>query len=198
MDVLMMVLLGGRELHRGEYRRRPIEPAGYAFTREVPVGAPAGQPAPGGSWSSAGAETEFTPRGAGGGQEVGEQGRQDADLGGGEAQAAVDGAAGFGQGFLGGAEGGGPEGGAVVEVGDVDDEGQTRLRCMTDSSMPCIESICHNIYRWERGTVGLTERYKLYYCVAVGISPDEFGAGQDELAGALPGFPQERWRCLTW
>ena len=58
-------------------------------------------------------------------------------------------------------------------------KGQTRLRCMTDSSMPCIESICHNIYRWERGTVGLTERYKLYYCVAVGISPDEFGAGRD-------------------
>ncbi len=32
------------------------------------------------------------------------------------------GVAGLGQGFLGGAEGGGPEGGAVVEVGDVDDE----------------------------------------------------------------------------
>ena len=47
---------------------------------------------------------------------------QDPDLGVGEAQAAVDGAAGLGAGFFGGAEGGGPEGGVVVEVGDVDDE----------------------------------------------------------------------------
>jgi SAM-dependent methyltransferase len=45
MDVLMMVLLGGRERTVGEHREL-IEPAGYAFTREVPVGAPAGQPAP--------------------------------------------------------------------------------------------------------------------------------------------------------
>lgn len=47
---------------------------------------------------------------------------QDADLGVGQAQAAVDGAAGLGEGFLGGTEGGGPEGGAGLQVGDVDDE----------------------------------------------------------------------------
>jgi hypothetical protein len=47
---------------------------------------------------------------------------QDADLGVREDQAAVDGAAGLGQGFFGGAEGGSPEGGALVQVGDVDDE----------------------------------------------------------------------------
>src|SRR6266581_3854788 len=51
-------------------------------------------------------------------------------------------------------------------------------RARDDSSMPCIDSICHNIYRWERGTVGLTERYKLYYCAALGISPGDFGAGE--------------------
>jgi SAM-dependent methyltransferase len=45
MDVLMMVLLGGRERTLAEHREL-IEPAGYAFTREVPVGAPAGQPPP--------------------------------------------------------------------------------------------------------------------------------------------------------
>jgi predicted O-methyltransferase YrrM len=45
MDVLMMVLVGGRERTLAEHRRL-IEPAGYAFTREVPVGAPAGQPPP--------------------------------------------------------------------------------------------------------------------------------------------------------
>jgi hypothetical protein len=61
-------------------------------------------------------------------------------------------------------------------------------RARDDTSMPCIESICHNIYRWERGTVGLTERYKLYYCVAFGISADEFGAGRSEQTGYLPAF----------
>jgi transcriptional regulator with XRE-family HTH domain len=61
-------------------------------------------------------------------------------------------------------------------------------RARDDTSMPCVESICHNIYRWERGTVGLTERYKLYYCVALGISPDEFGVGESEQPADLPGL----------
>jgi hypothetical protein len=61
-------------------------------------------------------------------------------------------------------------------------------RARDDTSLPCVENICHNIYRWERGTAGLSERYQLYYCVAFGISPDEFGAGQSEQAGDLPGF----------
>ncbi len=45
MDVLMMVLLGGRERTLEEHRGL-IEPAGYTFTREVPVGAPTGQQSP--------------------------------------------------------------------------------------------------------------------------------------------------------
>ena len=61
-------------------------------------------------------------------------------------------------------------------------------RARDDTSMPCIDSICHNIYRWERGTVGLTERYKLYYCAALGISPDEFGAEERGAAGRSAGF----------
>ena len=61
-------------------------------------------------------------------------------------------------------------------------------RASGDTSLPGIDSICHNIYRWERGTVGLTERYKLYYCVALGISPDDFGAGSSEQPGDLSGF----------
>ena len=44
--------------------------------------------------------------------------------------------------------------------------------------MPGVESVTHNIYRWERGDNGLTDRYKLHYCRALGISPEEFGAGQ--------------------
>ena len=45
MDVLMMVLLGGRERTLDEHRGL-IEPAGYTFTRGVPVGAPPGQQPP--------------------------------------------------------------------------------------------------------------------------------------------------------
>jgi transcriptional regulator with XRE-family HTH domain len=61
-------------------------------------------------------------------------------------------------------------------------------RARGDTSLPGTDSISHNIYRWERGTVGLTERYKLYYCAALGISPDDFGAGQAEQTGDLSGF----------
>jgi hypothetical protein len=45
MDILMMVLLGGRERTREEHQAL-IELAGYTFTREVPLyaGSPAGQP----------------------------------------------------------------------------------------------------------------------------------------------------------
>jgi predicted O-methyltransferase YrrM len=45
MDLLMMLLVGGRERTVEEHRGL-IEPAGYAFTREVPLGAPPGQPPP--------------------------------------------------------------------------------------------------------------------------------------------------------
>ena len=61
-------------------------------------------------------------------------------------------------------------------------------RASDDTSLPGIDSICHNIYRWERGTVGLTERYKLYYCVALDISLDDFGAGSPEQPEDLSGF----------
>jgi hypothetical protein len=61
-------------------------------------------------------------------------------------------------------------------------------RASGDTSLPGIDSICHNIYRWERGTVGLTERYKLYYCVALGVSPDDFGAGSSEQPEDQPSY----------
>jgi hypothetical protein len=61
-------------------------------------------------------------------------------------------------------------------------------RARDDTSLPGVENICHNIYRWERGTVGLSERYQLYYCVALGISADEFGAGQADQVGNPSGF----------
>jgi predicted O-methyltransferase YrrM len=45
LDILMMVLLGGSERTLDEHREL-IEPAGYTFTREIPLGAPPGQQPP--------------------------------------------------------------------------------------------------------------------------------------------------------
>jgi hypothetical protein len=49
-----------------------------------------------------------------------------------------------------------------------------------DTSIPGVDSLTHSIYRWERGAVSLTERYKLYYCQAFGISPADFGSDREE------------------
>jgi hypothetical protein len=45
-----------------------------------------------------------------------------------------------------------------------------------DLSLPGVGSVTQNIYRWERGTCAPTDRYKLHYCRALSISPDDFGA----------------------
>ncbi len=56
-----------------------------------------------------------------------------------------------------------------------------------DTSIPGLDSMCHNIYRWERGTDGLSDRYKLHYCHALGITPGQFGPGRaDSQAAAAP------------
>lgn len=49
-------------------------------------------------------------------------------------------------------------------------------RATGDKSLPGMDSMCHNIQRWERGHGGLTERYKLHYCHAFDIAPAQFGA----------------------
>jgi tetratricopeptide (TPR) repeat protein len=48
-------------------------------------------------------------------------------------------------------------------------------RARGDNTMPGLDSMCHNIYRWERGADGLSERYKLAYCHVLGILPGHFG-----------------------
>ena len=63
-------------------------------------------------------------------------------------------------------------------------------RARGDTSLPGIDSICHNIYRWERGTVGLTERYKLYYCAALASPPTNSGLGAEQ-PGICPVFAGE-------
>jgi transcriptional regulator with XRE-family HTH domain len=49
-----------------------------------------------------------------------------------------------------------------------------------DTSIPGADSLAQYIYRWERGIVGPSERYRLYYCQAFGILPADFGTVQEE------------------
>lgn len=49
-------------------------------------------------------------------------------------------------------------------------------RAAGDKAVPGIDGMCHNIRRWERGHGDLTERYRLYYCTAFGITPAQLGA----------------------
>src|SRR5713226_858781 len=49
-----------------------------------------------------------------------------------------------------------------------------------DRAVPGMDGMCHNIYRWERGEDGLSERYKLYCCQVLGIPPARFGPGQPQ------------------
>jgi hypothetical protein len=60
-----------------------------------------------------------------------------------------------------------------------------------DRSLPGLDSMCHNIYRWERGTDNPSERYKLYYSHAFGIPPSVFGPGQPSSLTQVPG-------TMTW
>lgn len=48
-------------------------------------------------------------------------------------------------------------------------------RARGDTSVPGAGNISHNIYRWERGAVAPSERYRLYYCGAFGIPFGQFG-----------------------
>jgi len=61
-------------------------------------------------------------------------------------------------------------------------------RATGDTSMPGIDSVHHNIQRWERGHGDLSERYKLHYCHALAIPPDQFGADpRAPHTGSAPG-----------
>jgi hypothetical protein len=60
---------------------------------------------------------------------------------------------------------------AATEAGDV---------------LPDNECLYTMIRRWERGTTGVSERYMLHYCRALGIEPDRFGP-PGPVTGPLPG-----------
>lgn len=42
-------------------------------------------------------------------------------------------------------------------------------------TLPGIATVTSYVYRWERGDGGISERYRLYYCKALGIDPGQFG-----------------------
>ena len=44
-----------------------------------------------------------------------------------------------------------------------------------DTQIPDLESMCHNIYRWERGASGLSDQYRLLCCHVFAIPPGDFG-----------------------
>jgi transcriptional regulator with XRE-family HTH domain len=55
-----------------------------------------------------------------------------------------------------------------------------------DTAMPAAEDVAANIYRWERGTVSPSDRYRLYYCHTLGIPPDRFGDPEYDPAQDTP------------
>jgi hypothetical protein len=63
-----------------------------------------------------------------------------------------------------------------------------------DHTVPGVAALAAYVRRWEKGKVGLTERYRLHYCTAFGIAPTDFGPPQlthqtqDDLAVAEPGL----------
>jgi len=58
-----------------------------------------------------------------------------------------------------------------------------------DNTVPSRDALCRNIRRWEAGKGGVSERYKLYYCTAFGLPPDEFDPEPPREAAQRRGGP---------
>jgi transcriptional regulator with XRE-family HTH domain len=65
----------------------------------------------------------------------------------------------------------------------------TAARSAGDQSMPGADSMCHNIYRWERGLSDLSERHKFNYCRVFDIKLAQFGPAQPEVAAPVAASP---------
>jgi transcriptional regulator with XRE-family HTH domain len=57
---------------------------------------------------------------------------------------------------------------------------QHAARTNGDHTLPGTAILASYIRRWEAGKVGLTERYRLHYCTALGIPPAQFGPQPQE------------------
>ena len=68
-------------------------------------------------------------------------------------------------------------------------------------ALPGMDSLIAYVRRWERSGCGISERYMLLYCAALGIAPSEFGSGdsasrQAALSGAAAGHPAVGYAAL--
>lgn len=62
---------------------------------------------------------------------------------------------------------------------------QQAAKARGDHALPRTAILASYVRRWERGVTVPTERYRLYYCTALGIPPAEFGAAAGQpVAGA--------------
>jgi hypothetical protein len=58
-----------------------------------------------------------------------------------------------------------------------------------DTTVPGNDAMCRNIRRWEStksGNSGVSERYKLHYCKALGIPLTQFGPSRPQEAADAP------------
>lgn len=55
--------------------------------------------------------------------------------------------------------------------GPADHQGRRRHG---DTTMPSAANLSHNLYRWERGDNGISERYRLYCCEVLDGPPGRF------------------------
>lgn len=70
---------------------------------------------------------------------------------------------------------------------------QQAARSAGDHTVPGTAILASYVRRWEKGAIGLTERYQLYYCAAFGLPPAQFAAlslrGQRPPVGATMSHP---------
>jgi hypothetical protein len=63
-------------------------------------------------------------------------------------------------------------------------------RASGDNTVPGKNAMCRNVRRWESGHGGVSERYMLHYCKALGIKPHAFGPalapGAEPVTGRMP------------
>ena len=67
-------------------------------------------------------------------------------------------------------------------------------------NLPANECLFTMIRRWERGETGVSERYRLHYGKAFGITPEQFGPAEPAPAAAAPGrlaAPRRRRACRS-
>jgi tetratricopeptide (TPR) repeat protein len=57
---------------------------------------------------------------------------------------------------------------------------QQAARNTGDHTVPSTAILASYVRRWEAGKIGLTERYRLHYCTALGIPPAQFGPRQPQ------------------